>query len=89
MVSGVLCGSFQSLLAMGLLQIWVASGVLGARDGRRRRSPTRLQCKEARDYLVISIFSRGFFAFLVGQLSLYPVCSYLYLSELLYVFFVY
>jgi len=73
---------------MGLLQIWVASGVLSAGDGRRRCSPTLLPCKKARDYLVISIFSRGFFAFLVGQLSLYCVCSYLYVSES-YVFLVY
>jgi hypothetical protein len=42
MVSSVLCDSFQSLLAMGLLQIWVASGVLGGgvhRRGCSTRSP--------------------------------------------------
>jgi hypothetical protein len=56
MVSGVLCDSFQSLLAMGLLQFWVVSVLPGAGDGRQRRLSTRLQCTVARVLLVFSDF---------------------------------
>ena len=62
---------------MGLLQIWAAAGALDAGDGRWRRSRTSMVAK---DLLVIFVFSRGFRAYLLGQLSLFSVPSYLYVS---------
>ena len=81
--SGVYCGSFQSYYAMGFLQIWVVAGVHCAGNGQRWSSPMRLMCTVARD--VICIFYRGFCASSLGQLSPYPVPSYLYLLVSLYV----
>ena len=69
MVMGNNCGSFQSFLAVGLLQIW-ASGALDAGDNQRRSSPMRMVRTEARDLLVFFLFfSMGFSACLLGQLS--------------------
>jgi hypothetical protein len=88
-VSGVYCGSLQSLLAMGLRQIWVALGVPDADDGRRRRSSVWVECTVAMIFGDFLFFSRGFRAFLPVQLSLYPVRLCLYAYASLYVFLVY
>ena len=85
LLTGNHCGSFQSFLAMGLLRIW-ASGAFDAGHGRRRSSPTRMARTEAWVFLVIFALSRGFFACVVGQLSLFPVVPYLYSYVSLYVF---
>jgi len=75
MVMGNNCGSFQSFLAVGLLQIWASgaldtSGALDAGDNQRRSSPMRMVRTEARDLLVFFLFfSMGFSACLLGQLS--------------------
>lgn len=85
MASGVYYGYLQSFYAMGHLQIWAAVGAPGAGDGWWWRSPTRL-CTVAREFRVISVFYRGLCASSLGQLSTYPVSSYLYWLMSLYVF---
>ena len=78
LLTGNHCGLFQSFLAMGLLWIW-ASGALDAGHGRRRSSPTRMARTEAWVFLVIFALSRGFFACVLGQLSLFiRVCVWVF-----------
>ena len=86
--TGVHSGLLQSFLAMGLLQIWAASGDFGAGDGRRWSSPTRMVCTMAKDVVVIFVFFRGFCASWSGQLYLHPVLTYLYLFVSVYVFLI-
>jgi hypothetical protein len=82
--SGDYCGSLQSFYATGLLQIWVAVGAPDIGDGRWRRSP---MSTVAKDLLVIFVFSRGFRAYSLGQLSVFHVLlSYLYVYA--YVFLI-
>ena len=69
-------GSLQSFLALGLLQIWAASGDFGAVDGRRWSSPTRMVCTVAKDVVVIFVFFRAFVK--VGRDS----CTYILFSHI-------
>jgi len=70
--SGVLCGSFQSHGAMGLLLTWgerrLESAVVSG-SGERRRTLEDSVCRGSKGFVVISLCLRGLRANRVGQLS--------------------
>lgn len=73
----------QSSYAMGFLQIWAAAGALNAREGRQWWFSNELGGQKLSG---VPVFSRGFCACSIGQLSLFPVSTYLYVSVFMYVF---
>ena len=70
--SGVLCGSFQSHGAMGLLLTWgerrLESAAVSSSGGRRRTLEDSV-CRGSKGFIVFSLFLRGLRANRVGQLS--------------------
>jgi hypothetical protein len=94
--SGVLCGSLQSILAMGLLQIWgghdgfLDDGGWRIDGGGRRRWKLRViwGFTWSRDFNVIYTFASAPRVRWVGQLFLYPLCTCLYSYASLYVFLI-
>lgn len=95
--SGGFCGSSQSFIAMGFLQIWGSLGVFvfnsdvrrGFGGGARR---WRLLAKSgftgSRGLFAISVSARGLCVSRVGQLSMYPSSMCLCVYSFLYVFLI-
>lgn len=92
---GVYYSSPKSFLAMGLLRIWGSHGVFFFDDGDRRwigvhrwRPRAISGSSGFLDFTANFSFSKDLCARWVGQLSMYPIRVYLYLSMYLYVFLI-
>jgi hypothetical protein len=96
-VASIYCGSIQSLRAKGIPLIWDGHGAsfngggwrLFDDGGWRWSAPASSGSTGTRVFIVIFIFVRGLCASRLEQLSmLYPLHSYLYLYENVYVFLI-
>jgi hypothetical protein len=80
--ASISCGSFQSLVGMGLQFVngwWLASGV-----GRRRWNLEDAACRGSKDLLVFLYFVSTFVLIGRNSCSLYPLRMYLYWYSTVY-----
>jgi hypothetical protein len=82
--TSVYCGSFKSLVAIGLRLTYGSWWHLPSGDGRRRRKQEEPTCTRTKDFVVISLFSRGFCAIRSDKLSSISFWIYLYAYESMY-----